>query len=168
MHSPSLKKTIDNTYPRINIKGYVKTFIRNIREKEGRVFNTKHAGEIAYMKELLNTPAYTTFKSAKDLWTGDYYWNEQKVDYVRSNLGRGYIFYFKCNGCGRRVKDLYRYSELNSPVCRTCCGLGYDTPSNKSRELIRLLRKGHYPIYPSEVRWMIAKRAGITKEDIPV
>jgi len=165
MHSPSLKNTV-NTYPQINIKGYVKSFLLNIREKEVRIFNINCPGDVAYMKELINTPAYTTFKSARDVWTGNYYWNEQKVDYDRSNLGRGYIFYFICNGCRRRAKYLYEYNILHSPVCRICCGLGYEAPPNKARELIRLLRKWHDPVYSSEVRWMIAKRAGIRIEDI--
>jgi len=164
------KNTVNNKYLRICIGDYVRNFILDIRKKEGRVFNTNHPGEVAYMKELLNTSKYAEHKSTRDFNTGLYFWNEQKVDYVPSNLGsgKGYIFYFICNGCRQRVRYLYEYSTLNSPLCRICCRLGYETPPNRARELIRLLRKWHDPYYSSEVRYMIAKHAGITKEDIPV
>ena len=163
------EKTVSNTpYPRFDIMDYVRNFILDIRKREGRTFNAHHSGEVEYMKELLNNPKYTTFKSIRAFNTGIPHWNEQKVDYVSSNLGngRGYIFYFICNGCGQRVKCLYEYNVLNSPLCRTCCRLGYETPPNKARELIRLLRKQHSPYYSSEVRYLIAKQAGITKEDV--
>src|SRR3989344_2126215 len=164
-----IEKTVNNTpYPRFDIKDYVRNFILDIKKREGRIFNTHHSGEVEYMKELLNNPRYTIFKSIRAFDTSISLWNEQKVDCVSSNLGRGrgYIFYFICNGCRRRVKCLYEYNVLNSPLCRICCGLGYETPSNKSRELIRLLRKPHCPNYSSEVRYLIAKQVGITREDI--
>lgn len=127
MHSHCKARTVRNAYPCIGIGSYVRDFLRNIRESEGRIFNTNHSGEVAYMKELLNTPKYTAFKSVKDLRTGIPFWNEQKVDYIQSNLGtdRGYIFYFICNGCKRRVKYLYEFSTLESPLCRMCCRLVY-------------------------------------------
>jgi len=132
----------------------------------GQRFRTSHPEEVRYMKELLNNPEYTRFKSTRDIITHLPIWDRQRVDYIPSNLGKGFIFYFVCNGCGQRVKYLYEYSTIKPPLCRVCCGLGYEAPPKKGRELIRLLQKGHYPEYPSEVRWMIAKRAGIRKEDL--
>ena len=130
MHSSSTTRTVNNTYPRIDIGDYLREFIMDIRKREGQVFKTNHSGEVSYLKELLNTPKNTAFKSVRDFNTGIPFWNEQRVDYVPSNLGngRGYIFYFICNNCSRRVKHLYEYSTLESPLCRTCCRLGYDTP----------------------------------------
>jgi len=163
------KKTVNNTpYPRFDIRDHVRNFIGDIRKREGRILNTHHSGEVEYMKELLNNPKYTAFKSIRAFDTGIPHWNEQGVDYVSSNLGRGrgYIFYFICNGCRRRVKYLYEHNILESPLCRTCCQLSYEAPPNKTRELIRLLRKPHFPNYSSGVRYMIVKQVGITKEDV--
>jgi hypothetical protein len=160
------KGTGNGAHSRIDITDYIARFIRNIREKEGRVFDLRHPAEVAYMKEFLDDPKYTTFKSMRDFTTGFYHWDKQKVDYVSSNLGssRGFIFYFRCNGCYRRVKYLYEYSTLYSPLCHYCCGLKYRIPSRKERGLSRILRK---PYLSSEDRYMLAKRAGITLDDIP-
>jgi hypothetical protein len=87
------------------------------------------------MKELLDKPEYTTFKSMRDIQDGSRYWNEQKVDYTPSNLGsgRGYLFYFICNGCRRRVKYLYDYNFCHPPLCRTCCRIGYKAPTRRTK-----------------------------------
>ncbi len=154
-------------YPRIDITEYITTFKQKIRDKEGRVFNMNHWGEVMHMVELLNDPQNTTFKSSNKFTTGFYNWNKQKVDCIPSNLGedRGYIFYFRCNGCYRRVRYLYEFSGLASPLCHRCCGLKYEQPSRKARGISRILRK---PYFSSEDRYMLAKRAGITKEDLPI
>lgn len=160
-------KTVNNTYPRFSITDYVRNFMWDIRKKEGRVFRTNHYEEVMHMKTLLNDPKYTTFKSIRAFDRGIPHWNEQKVDCISSNLGgdRGYIFYFICNMCRRRVKHLYEYSVLESPLCRTCCGLGYDTKPSKAREFYRLLRK---PCLSKEDKCIIITQAGITKEDLLV
>ena len=102
---------------RIDISLYISAFIVNVRKMEGRVFDLRHFNDVRYMKELLNTPKYNTFKSTKDT-DGVYYWSSQKIDFIPSNLGqdRGYVFYFICNWCGRRAKYLY---ELN-PQMLSC------------------------------------------------
>jgi len=159
-------KKPDNAYTRISITDYVATFIQNMRQKEGRVFDTRHPANVAYMKELLNDPKYTTFKSVRDMSTRFYHWDRQDVDYVTSNLGsgRGAIFYFRCNGCYGRVKYLYEYSPLSSPLCRYCCGIKYKQPTRKGRSLSRIFRK---PYLSSDDKYTLIKRAGITREDIP-
>lgn len=150
---------------RINISDYIREFLVHIRKKEGRVINANHLGSAMHMKELLNDPRYTAFKSVKDVDNGFSYWSEQKVDYVPSNLGRGkgYLFYFICNGCNRRVKYLYEYNLCYSPLCRTCCRLKYKAPTRKARELSRLIRK---PYLSGEAKYMLIKRAGLTVQDV--
>ncbi len=150
-------------YLRFTIGDYVRNFKINIREKEGRILNTNHEGEVSYMKGLLNNPRYTTFKSIAVFNDGIPYWNEQKVDYVPSNLRRGFIFYFICNGCERRAKHLYEYSTLESPLCRVCCRLKYEAPTYKARTFSRMLRKTYFS---SEDKYLIIRRAGITLEDL--
>lgn len=156
----------DKFYTRISIIDYVATFIRKINEKEGRVFNLRHHAEEMYMLEFLNDPKYTTFKSMRVFDTDFYGWDKQTVNCVPSNLGsgRGYIFYFRCNGCYDQVKYLYEYSTLHSPLCRRCCGIKYNQPTRKARSLSRIFRK---PYLSSEDKYTLIKRAGITREDIP-
>lgn len=163
MRSLHTRKTVNSEYGYFNIGSYVKSFIQNIREKEGRVFKLNRPEEVRYMKELLNKPEYTTFKSGRDFRTGKYFWNEQMVDCIPSNLGRGYIFYFRCNRCNRRAKTLYEYSAMESPLCRICLDLGYEVPSGKARELSRILRKSYFSIGDKRV---IIEKMGITKEDL--
>ncbi len=158
-------KTVNSTHPRIDIRNYVTNFLQCIREKEGRTFRTNHDGEVAYMKQLLNDPKYTAFKSMDDFRTGIPFWHKQEVDCVPSNLGggRGSIFYFICNCCNRRMKYLYRYSELESPLCRVCCRLKYEAPTRKARMFSKLLRKTYLS---SEDKYLIIQRAGITLDDL--
>ena len=147
----------------INITDYIRNGISEL-ERKGYRFNFGHPQETERIKEYLNDPKNTTFKSTRDLQDGFYFWHEQKVDFVRSNLGKskGAIFYFICNSCHRRVKYLYEYNSCYSPICRKCCRLGYKYPNKKSRDLSRVLRK---PYFSSEDKHWIIKRAGITKED---
>ena len=155
-----------NSIPRIDISEYVREFIVQTRKKEGRLLNANHLVDAMRMKDRLNCPESTVYKSVRDIRTGFFYWNEQGVDYVPSNLGngRGYLFYFICNGCGHRAKHLYEYSGIHSPLCRKCCHLHYRGPTRKERDLSRWGKK---PYLSSEAKYMMAKRFGITKEDIP-
>lgn len=47
-----------------------------------------------------------------------------QFDYVKSNLGKGYIFYFVCK-CGKRALHLYQVAKDSPLGCRTCCQLRY-------------------------------------------
>lgn len=166
MYSPKHTKTklINESYPRKDITDYVRSFVLYMRKKEGRVLQARHFPEAAHMLQLMNIPENTTYKSMWDIGDEGYYWGKQRVDMVPSNLGRGFIFYFRCNGCQRRAKYLYEFSMLESPLCRVCCRLRYEQPTRKARDLSRLLRK---PYFSSETKYKIIRRAGITKEDIP-
>jgi hypothetical protein len=162
MYGRRNKKPAITVLDRKDITDYVRAFTLHMREK-GHVFDTRHEGNVRYMVELMNKPENTTFKSVRDLQEDRYYWDYQKVDFVRSNLKRGFIFYFVCNGCGRRVKYLYEYSVMRTPLCRICCRLDYEPPTRKARELSRLIRK---PYLSSEAKYALIKKAGITEDDV--
>lgn len=151
---------------RINITDYVRQFILHIAKKEGRSLSASHLGGAMHMKDLLNRPEYTSYKSVRDPKDGFFYWDEQKVDYMLSNLGRGrgYLFYFICNGCGHRVKYLYEYNLCFSPLCRVCCRLRYHTPKRKMQDISRIIRR---PYLSSENKHFLVRIAGITHDDIP-
>jgi len=51
--------------------------------------------------------------------------NKIKLTYTKSNLGKGFVFWFVCNICGRRVKYLYFPSSSSILACRRCHKLTY-------------------------------------------
>ena len=146
---------------RINITDYVKTFVLSYNKKHNIKLKTNYSTGVEYLKTLLNSSQERVCPYLEQL-NGFFYWNTQKVDFVPSNLHKGYLFYFVCSYCERRVKYLYRYKTYNEPSCRTCCDLEYISPNRKTRSLSRLARK---PYLSSEDRFWIIKHAGITKED---
>lgn len=125
-------KEIMNRLERIDIGDYIRRFFRDQKNKWWTSSSITSFKEAKNLKEFLNDPKNTTFKSMRDL-DGLYYWDDQDVDFVPSNLGegKGYIFYFICIGCDRRVKYLYEYNMCRAPLCRTCCRLSYRTPLRK-------------------------------------
>lgn len=121
------KKETMNRIQRVDITEYLRIFLLELSKLEAKPARFDTWFEAERIKGLLNIPQNTKFKSLRDIHTGFPYWDEQSVDYVPSNLGnkRGYIFYFICNGCEKRVKYLYEYDTLSSPLCRTCCRITY-------------------------------------------
>ena len=60
--------------------------------------------------------------------------NIVKLTYSKSNLGRGFVFWFICNLCGRRVKYLYFPPNSTVLACRSCHRLTYDK-QNESKKM---------------------------------
>ena len=122
---------------RKDITEYLRIFILELSKKETYPPKINSAFDALRIKELLNNPKNTTFKSISD-FSGMPYWHEQQVDYVPSNLKNreAYLFYFICNGCEERVKYLYEYNILESPLCRKCCRLGYVRGMRKRKILL--------------------------------
>lgn len=52
--------------------------------------------------------------------------NNIKLTYSKSNLGRGFVYWFICNLCGRRVKYLYFPPNSTILACRNCHRLTYE------------------------------------------
>ncbi len=158
-------KELLNRIERIDITEYVRAFLLNLMTLEKRLtIRVNKLSDVERIKELMNLPKNTASKSFSDVRSGIPYWDMQKIDYINSNIGRGYIFYFLCSGCGRRVKYLYEYNMTLSPLCRICCRLGYKSPTRKDRSLSYWSKK---PYLSSEDKYMLAKQFGIKKEDVP-
>lgn len=49
----------------------------------------------------------------------------QTFEYIKSNLGNGYIFYFVCNRCDKRASYLYSPNGISNYLCRRCHSLKY-------------------------------------------
>jgi hypothetical protein len=127
---------------RIDISDYIRAFLRELANKEGKInLRINNDFDAERIQGLLNIAKNTTFKSIKNLRTGHPYWDHQEVEYVKSNLNRkAYIFYFICSRCTRRVKYLYFYSEIEPPLCRTCCQMPYKPTTYKKRKMSKLLK----------------------------
>ena len=109
---------------RKDITDYLRTFLTR---RDGYVpLKIRTALEADEAKKYLDNPKNTHSKSIKGMNLLTPYWHWQNVDYVKSNLDKGYVFYFICSACGSRVKYLYQYSLTKPPICRTCCCLDYE------------------------------------------
>jgi len=130
------KQPRKEVFDRIDITDFVRRFLLELAEREGRPIRMNNEIDIMRVKALINDPRFTTFKSAMRLDADCPYWNEQEIAIVPSNLGpeKGCLFYFVCNGCGRRTKYLFFYDMLQSPICRQCCRLPYKQASYKERK----------------------------------
>lgn len=60
--------------------------------------------------------------------------NRIKMTFSRSNLGKGFIFWFVCNVCSRRVKHLYIPPSSEILACRKCHRLTYEQ-QNETKSL---------------------------------
>jgi len=67
--------------------------------------------------------------------------NKVRITYSKSNLRKGFVFWFICNICGRRVKYLYFPPNSTVLACRNCHRLTYDkqNESKKVRNFSRFL-----------------------------
>ena len=59
--------------------------------------------------------------------------NRLKLTYTKSNLKKGFIFWFICNGCNRKTRFLYFPAFSESLLCRQCHRLVYEK-QNKTRD----------------------------------
>jgi len=146
-------------YARRDVSDYIRDFVLYMRNF-GRVFDLRNQREVQNMLQMLNEPNNTSLFGRS---IGDYQWGQQRVDFVPSNLGRGFLFYFRCMGCNRRTKYLYAFTDLAKPLCHHCCRLKYRQPGRKERDISRLLRK---PYLSGEAKYTLIKRTGITIEDV--
>lgn len=147
---------------RYDIGPYIRAFRGHMRRTRGRVYNLRLFGEAEEIQELINYPEHRPRFAIPSI-EGDDCTYDQQVTFVSSNLGLGYIFYFLCSGCGRRVRYLYELSAHETPLCRTCCRIDYDQPNRQARSLSRLLRK---PYLETEDKRVLIKHLHLSKNEL--
>lgn len=59
--------------------------------------------------------------------------NKIKLTYSKSNLGKGFVFWFVCGVCGRRVRYLYIPPNSQVTACRKCHRLAYRRQNENKR-----------------------------------
>lgn len=69
--------------------------------------------------------------------------NPIKLTYTRSNLGKGFIFWFICNLCGRKVRYLYFPPNSEVMACRNCHKLAYQKQNENDSRFLRQLRRNY-------------------------
>lgn len=159
------KKKLIVDEERITIAEYMRAFLDELARKESRRAEINSRFQAERIKGLMNMPENTAFKSINGIRSDYPYWHEQEVDFVPSNLGKdkGFIFYFICNSCGKRRKDLYFPSMINEPLCRICCRLQYKQAGRKERRLSRAFNKDYLS---SEYKYMVMKTMKVNESDI--
>jgi hypothetical protein len=81
-------------------------------------------GEAEMILDIINRPRLSrTYTALLNIQAPHDYL--QQMNFVKSNLCDGYIFYFICNGCGNRVKYLYQLPNAWLFRCRSCQRLRY-------------------------------------------
>lgn len=91
------------------------------------------------VQEIINNIELGTTYNLKQERNGEIHTtspNKVLLTYTKSNLNKGYIFWFKCNLCNRRVKYLYFPPGSDVLACRVCRRLAYE----KQNELKRFRR----------------------------
>ena len=88
--------------------------------------------EATWVLNTINTPQ-SRYSSLRNIQSDRENW--QTWAFVPSNLERGYLFYFVCDGCRERVKHLYNPDGQFRYLCRTCHGVSY--PTKHQREIMQ-------------------------------
>ncbi len=70
------------------------------------------------------------------------YMNPMKLTYTKSNLNKGFIFWFVCNLCGRKVRYLYFPPNSEVMACRRCHRLAYKKQNENDSKILRKLMRG--------------------------
>jgi len=142
-------------------KDHLYDFLDELSEMEKGEVSLKTYQGAERIKFLMNTPT-NKFRTLSDRQYQGYW---QEIDFVPSNLGpnKGFLAYWICCHCSRRVKYLYQLELEPPPYCRDCNNLVYEQPNRRKRGLSRLFKKPYLTDYDKE---LLIKHTGITEEDI--
>jgi hypothetical protein len=114
--------------------------------KQGKDFNLNNE---ECVKDLIKKIEFGTTFNLKQDKGGEFEYtepNKVKMTYTKSNLGKGFIFWFICNLCGRRVRYLYFPPNSQVLACRRCHRLAYEN-QNESKRIRKLNRL--FNLYPT-------------------
>lgn len=134
-----LKKSKVHEAKKFDITVIVRIFVEELIKKKMKYdtkIDTEH--EVIRIKEFFNIVGHN-FDTPFLIYNRNSELPE--IDFIPSNLGKGYVFYFLCNGCDKKVRHLYLPYEYSSILCRECHHLRYKQPDRKTRRLSRLIHK---------------------------
>lgn len=125
-YSPHKKRHRVDSDRRIDSSAVVTAFMRELRWQQGKLrsLDIKYKEDADYIRDFMNNPFMASeFGSLLNIQSQHQNW--QSFEYIQSNLGRGYMFYFICSSCDSRVKFLYKPDPESPYWCRKCHGLEY-------------------------------------------
>lgn len=143
MYFSSKRRKLVEEIKCLNASIFVRIVLEELRGTNR--FNFPSAGcvrnqiEAEKLRDYINNPWSESAVVYEGLYFPRHNWPE--VDFILSNLGRGYIFYFICDGCERRCKFLYQPTEEDQPLCRICHYLTYRQPTKRERRMSWMTRK---------------------------
>ncbi len=125
---------------RIHISDYIRRYAWEVFGNQRKpVMRTR--ADADYYKKMFSNPIGSPIRSLLHISSGNLYKYSQDVDYICSNLGSGFVFYFLCVWCGRRTKYLYVDQSLEALLCRKCIKFPYPQPTRPERKASRYLRR---------------------------
>lgn len=139
------KRPIIENSQRISATVFVRNFYLELIRKVPAGKRDKHGlTKEEFVKDLIKKVESESTINLKQEVNGKIEFTEQnkvKMTYTRSNLGKGFIFWFICEVCGRKVRYLYIPPNSQVSACRACHRLAYDCQNDnkRSRGLNRLL-----------------------------
>lgn len=112
--------------------------VRNylIDRQPSAIRRTFDLNEETDVKELITEIESETTFNLKQFNGSDHDYSEPnnvKLTYAKSNLGKGFVFWFICNICSRRVKYLYFPPNSTTLACRNCHRLTYNKQNENKR-----------------------------------
>lgn len=105
---------------------YIKNLNLDLRKEE----------DVKKLIEIVNKTVYLT---SKNLLENNEIKNPVQITYTRSNLKKGFIFWFVCQGCFKKASLLYFTPYSNNFLCRNCHRLTYEKNNTKEGKIIKEL-----------------------------
>lgn len=97
-----------------------------------RELNLNHEQDVKLFIEIIEKSIKLNLKQDNNGEASFTEMNPVKLTYTRSNLEKGFVFWFICNICSRRVRYLYFPPNSEVLACRNCHRLAYGK-QNESR-----------------------------------
>lgn len=107
----------------LNELDYIKKLNLDLRKKE----------DVETLVNIVNNTVYLKNNDTKD----NEIKNFVKITYSSSNLKKGFVFWFVCNGCLKKVRLLYLTPYSTIFLCRNCHRLTYEKNNTKEGKIIK-------------------------------
>lgn len=133
MYSFDKRPVVENSQ-RISASAFIRSKYLEIKQKAAE--NKKELIDLTkeeFVKKLIKMIEAGTTLNLKQEINGKIEFtdpNKIKMTYTKSNLGRGFVFWFICGVCRRRARYLYIPPNSQVSACRICHRLAYERQNN--------------------------------------
>lgn len=130
MHSFDKRPLTENSQ-RISASVFVRNFYLELKRRASDGKKAKlDLNKEEFVKDLIEMIESGSTINLKQELNGKIEFTEQnqvRITYTKSNLGKGYVFWFICGVCGRKVRYLYIPPNSQVSACRRCHRLAYSS-----------------------------------------